>query len=611
VRDTTFHSRRRRVLQGMLGAGALALAGRRAAAQSAAALLALPRQALIIGNSSYQDAPLRNPANDARAIAEQLKVIGFEVAVHLDAGREAMLKAIEGYGNRLAQRAAVGLFYFAGHGTQLAWRNYLIPVDAVIDSLEDVRARAVELNTLLQGLTRARNPMNVVILDACRDNPFGRRVVTEQKGLSQFDAPPGSLLAYATAPGNVASDGEGANGLYTENLLREMRVPEAKIEDVFKRVRLHVRRRTNGQQIPWESTSLEEDFYFLPPRALAARAEEEAARERQREAALREKRRAEEEAEQRKQEQALREAKRVAEEAERKRQQELAALERQRIAEEARRAQEEAARQREQQATPKGKPATDLAARQFEEQLAIWERIKGSTEPGPLEEYLLRYPSGAFSELAQFQLDRVLARLGERKIEAVSALGNPFSKGTARADTNFKVGDSYSYRELDLYTKVELRTFRQRVTRVGDNEIQFNEGRLITDLFGNAIMDGQGVRYTGAQFFIPEYSVGKKWTTRYKRIVADEAIDVVWDLKVVARESVAVPAGKFDAYRVEGHGWTTTPRTAVKVGTINMQSTYWVAPGIRRVVAREELRKHFLGSVVRSDRQELTVYTQG
>ena len=104
--------------------------------------------------------------------------------------------------------------------------------------------------------------MNIIILDACRDNPFGKKLPTEQKGLSQFDAPPGSILSYATAPGNVASDGAGGNGLFTENLLREMRNPEAKIEDVFKRVRLKVRLASKGQQIPWESTSLEEDFYF-------------------------------------------------------------------------------------------------------------------------------------------------------------------------------------------------------------------------------------------------------------------------------------------------------------------------------------------------------------
>src|SRR6185369_12318501 len=118
---------------------------------------------------------------------------------------------------------------------------YLIPVDPVIEKLEDMQAKTVELNALLEGLMKAQNPMNVIILDACRDDPFGGRVRSQQKGLSQFDAPPGSLLAYATAPGNTAADGEGANGLYTEYLLRELKVPGAKIEDVFKRVRLNVR----------------------------------------------------------------------------------------------------------------------------------------------------------------------------------------------------------------------------------------------------------------------------------------------------------------------------------------------------------------------------------
>lgn len=143
----------------------------------------------------------------------------------------------------------MGLFYFAGHGVQFAWRNYLIPVDAVLETLDDVRTLGVELNTVLQSLRKAKNAMNVIILDACRDNPFGARVPIEQRGLSQFDAPPGSLLAYATAPGNVASDGEGDNGLYTENLLRELSVPETKIEDVFKRVRASARRRSNGRDV--------------------------------------------------------------------------------------------------------------------------------------------------------------------------------------------------------------------------------------------------------------------------------------------------------------------------------------------------------------------------
>jgi uncharacterized caspase-like protein len=167
------------------------------------------------------------------------------------------------------------MFYYAGHGVQLGWRNYLIPVDAEIEKLDDIKTKTVDLSNLLGGISKAANPMNIIILDACRDNPFGTRVLAEQKGLSQFDAPPGSLIAYATAPGNTASDGNGSNGLFTENLLREIRVPNAKIEDVLKRVRLGVRRSSMGAQIPWETTSLEEDFYFLPPASIKKKSEDE------------------------------------------------------------------------------------------------------------------------------------------------------------------------------------------------------------------------------------------------------------------------------------------------------------------------------------------------
>jgi uncharacterized caspase-like protein len=217
-------------------------------------LLALPRIALVVGNSRYKDVPLRNPANDARAIGDALKATGFTVTVKLDASRAEMTATIEAYAKELASKKCVGLFYYAGHGVQLAWRNYMLPVDAEIDTIDDVQTKAVEVSSLIEGLTRAGNPLNVVILDACRDNPFGTTKPPQQKGLSQMDAPANTFLAYATAPGSVASDGDGANGLYTEHLLRELQVPEAKVEDVFKRVRLNVRRASSGAQIPWEST---------------------------------------------------------------------------------------------------------------------------------------------------------------------------------------------------------------------------------------------------------------------------------------------------------------------------------------------------------------------
>lgn len=218
-----------------------------AQSEGAAKLLRAPKQALVIGNSSYKTSPLKNPANDARAIGAALKSAGFDVTTQLDAPYAELAQAVRAYTQLLAQRQAVGLFYFAGHGLQLAWRNYMVPVDANVRTATDIQSQCVELGDLLAGIAKARNPLNVIILDACRDNPFGGLAGVDQKGLSQMDAPPSTLLAYATAPGNVASDGDGANGLYTEHLLKEISVPDAKVEDVFKRVRLHVRRRTNGQ----------------------------------------------------------------------------------------------------------------------------------------------------------------------------------------------------------------------------------------------------------------------------------------------------------------------------------------------------------------------------
>jgi uncharacterized caspase-like protein len=246
-----FKSIRRRLLQWGTGSAVLSLyvhsisfgqasrtlgIERRAPEQQAKVdtdLNSAPRHALVIGNSRYLSvSPLRNPANDAGAMAEQLADDGFEVELRRDITRNAMIDAITKYATHIAQTRSVGLFYYAGHGLQLAWRNFLVPVDASLSSAEDIPSRCVDLSLLISGISKANNPMNIVVLDACRDNPFAS-VNTGGRGLSQIDAPPGSLLAFATSPGNVASDGEGANGLYTENLLRELKVPEARIEDVF------------------------------------------------------------------------------------------------------------------------------------------------------------------------------------------------------------------------------------------------------------------------------------------------------------------------------------------------------------------------------------------
>jgi tetratricopeptide (TPR) repeat protein len=225
-----------------------------------------PRFALVIGNTSYANAPLPNAQNDANAVAKVLERAGFKVDLKLNANRTQMTEAISRFGGQLGGDA-VGLFYFAGHGLQIRGRNFLVPVGADPRREDEVAARTVDVQQLLDRLGSARNRVNVIILDACRDNPFAPNAKTGAGGLSQLDAPTGSLIAFATAPGAVASDGKGANGLYTQHLLANIERPGTPIEEVFKRVRLGVRLDSNGTQVPWESTSLEADFSFFaaPP----------------------------------------------------------------------------------------------------------------------------------------------------------------------------------------------------------------------------------------------------------------------------------------------------------------------------------------------------------
>ncbi len=228
------------------------------------------RIALVIGNSQYKDSPLPNPVNDARAIARALAESGFKVIKKENIGQKEMQVALREFGDAL-KNGGVGLFYYAGHGMQVKGRNFLIPVDAQIQREDEVAYNSVDANQVLDKMEAAANRLNIVVLDACRNNPFARSFRSGGAGLAQMDAPVGTLIAFATAPGSVASDGEGQNGLYTQHLLQSMQKPGIKIEDVFKNERAGVRKDSAGKQIPWESTSLEGDFIFVPqPPAQAA-----------------------------------------------------------------------------------------------------------------------------------------------------------------------------------------------------------------------------------------------------------------------------------------------------------------------------------------------------
>jgi len=219
-----------------------------------------PRVALVIGNAGYKTAPLANPLNDARAVSDSLRKLGFRVISLENASQKQMFEAVRQFGDLL--QGGVGLFYYAGHGVQVKGRNFLVPVDAAIDREDEVPYKAFDVGQVLEKMESAKNPLNIVILDACRNNPFTRTARSGASGLAQMDAPTGSIIAFATAPGAEAADGNAGNGLYTSHLLRYLNTPGLKVEDVFKRTRVAVKQSSNGRQIPWESTSLEGDFYF-------------------------------------------------------------------------------------------------------------------------------------------------------------------------------------------------------------------------------------------------------------------------------------------------------------------------------------------------------------
>ncbi len=228
---------------------------------------AVQRVALVVGNSDYKlISPLANPENDAALMAETLREVGFEVIEAKNADRQGMARAIRDFGKRLRRAGpeAVGLFYYAGHGVQAGGTNYLIPLGVPVEDEADLEIEAVSASWVLGQMESAGNALNVVILDACRNNPFKGSFRAATRGLARMNAPSGSLVAYAAAPGQVAADGTADNSPYTAALVAAMREPGLDLEHVFKRVRVAVEAATRKQQTPWEESSLKGDFYFVP-----------------------------------------------------------------------------------------------------------------------------------------------------------------------------------------------------------------------------------------------------------------------------------------------------------------------------------------------------------
>jgi len=222
------------------------------------------RVAVVIGNSNYASAPLKNPENDAKALAGVLRDLGFKVYDYYNLTQNDIKRVTDTFADK-KNSGGTALFFFAGHGMQSGGNNYLIPVNADIKGESDIEFEAVNLNRVLSKMETAGNRVNIVILDACRNNPFARSYRSASSGLATVDAPLGSFIAYATAPGKVASDGEGKNGVFTNALINVLtKTKGITIEQLFKYVRSNVRVATSGEQIPWTSSSMEGDFFFSP-----------------------------------------------------------------------------------------------------------------------------------------------------------------------------------------------------------------------------------------------------------------------------------------------------------------------------------------------------------
>lgn len=637
------------------------------------------RIALVIGNSAYPSAPLINPHNDATAMAALLTKAGFRVDRQLDTDLPQLQAAVDRFGKEISDpKVKFGLFYYAGHGLQQDWRNYLVPVSANIKAAAEVPRQTVDVSNLLRYMDKAQGRSFLVILDACRDDPFAGTFKPPAKGLSQFDAPVGSLLAYATAPGNVAQDGEGQNGLYTGFLLREFAIPGARLEDAFKRVRLSVRLASKGAQIPWESTSLEEDLYLFPLRSKAALSESERdlLLEKEMNAWLRVRGNPDPEvlagfireypsgsaselaqsrlnrllaamAERESQritlaaqasaktvlEMADRDeaARRLAAQIESKR---LAALraeeDRIRVAQ-AEEAQLEARRQkaaeeaaalvalaRKAAETTARAQAIQLSEKNAQAALAEVQRLQAlQLEREAAERTLTLKAEQARIELArearaqQEEIARIAAQKQALLVQAplppapVVLLPTPFSKGYAEHQRKFTVGDQFNIRVVDMFNRSE-KPLALKVTQV-DNEadrVIYNNGEFVSDLMGNTTTNQRGSFSTPRQFYPADLFVGKKWQTRFKQSrQGGVTYTYQYDMKVVGVERVTVPAGTFDAFKIEARGFN------MELGAA-LERNIWVAPGMAADVAHEIKVRLRDGRVEQNDRQELVSFSQ-
>jgi hypothetical protein len=468
-----------------------------------------------------------------------------------------MVRAIRLFGEQLS-KGGVGLFYFAGHGLQVKGRNYLVPVNADIAHEEEIEFNAVDVNLVLAKMDAAKNGLNIVILDACRNNPFARSFRSMQTGLAQMDAPTGTFIAFATAPGSVAADGTGEHGVYTKYLLEEMTRPGIPIEQLFKQVRNGVMRETANRQIPWESSSLRGDFAFRPGTYQTSVADAVA------EALKRE-----------------REAQRI--EMEKLLQ---AALERQR--------EQLAAAGLRPPPAPKPAPVDPAAL-----ELSFWESVRASADAADLRAYLEQYPHGRFSALAKNRLaalDKTQPAPSPAKPRptavpaiATSVLGRPPPGSGSRMPLQ---GDSWTYRLTE--PRSPARNYHVKVA-AASKDLVLEQYSIEQGPSGEwAHSAGSYVVGLGKSLFAPYLDAFASLTpsTPLGRVpIADRSCTGNYacdaSARVVGRETVRVPAGTFETVKVVvEHTWQ--PAFVSGHQSTSLQGarilTIWYAPAAKRAV---------------------------
>ena len=544
--------------------------------QSIAALKPAPggerRVALVIGNGAYKDAPLRNPVNDARAISKALSESGFSVTLIEDAALGGMRRAIRNFGDELA-KSKVGIFYYAGHGMQVRGVNYLIPVNADIEREDEIADQAIDANLVLAKMDSAKNALNIMILDACRNNPFARSFRSAARGLAQMDAPTGTLISFATAPGSVASDGSGANGLYTEHLLKAIREPGLPIEQVFKQVRIGVTKATADQQVPWESSSLKGDFFFTPPDPNAGAAVQKAAIDKAvTDAVLQaEEKAAKERGELQSQ---MQQMKALIEQMLAKQKAEFEEeLKKRSAAQASAAAQEEAARRK---AELEAKQKAELAAREKAEREAHQRAGLEAKQRAELE--------------AKQRAEReALAKAAERLAPPVQVAAIAPAGGiTVRGALLPAAGDRWEY---DSYqTRFPDKKHRLTVevkAVIGESVLETRQARETWVYTPGAAIIGSG--NPGVYNFSPyllafqEVRAGDSWREIPFQRLGKCSDDIDWyckfEGKVIGTEKVTIAAGTFDALRIE-----IDQSVATRGGGVHRKAIYWYAPAVKRHV---------------------------